>query len=312
MHDYECIIVDDHSTDEKTREIAQQYAKKDSRFISCSLPDSKRGGNAARNYGLQMSRAEFVNFLDSDDLLSPGKLENQIRLFEECPSLDMVTCRHHWFHSVPGDIHDQARFSPPQSWLDVMFFSDRINGGPWSGCSPIWRKDKFTQIGGWNESIKTWQDRELNFRALLAGVKIKFVDEVLIFIRVGNWKRMSNTVYIDRYNDLIESLQTSRQYLIDTEKLTELRIHNLSERLYHTVKHRYDQKGMFAGTKEWFSLCRRFSIPLRQTSLGFLLLLAREAGISKMKKALHQSFTAYRKNLPPALPDLENPFSNLA
>jgi glycosyltransferase involved in cell wall biosynthesis len=73
---WECIIVDDGSTD-NTDEVVEEYVKKDSRFKYYHRPDEHLpGGNGARNYGFKMSKGEYVNWLDSDDLY---KILNKIR-----------------------------------------------------------------------------------------------------------------------------------------------------------------------------------------------------------------------------------------
>lgn len=75
---WECIIVDDGSTDD-TKSVVQKYVDKDSRFKLYDRPEShKPGGNGARNYGIKMSSGGYIMFLDSDDLLSTSCLSVRI------------------------------------------------------------------------------------------------------------------------------------------------------------------------------------------------------------------------------------------
>lgn len=75
---WECIVVDDGSSD-NTEVIMTEYIAKDSRFQYHHRPkDRLPGGNAARNYGIEISRGEYVNFLDSDDYFHPLALEVKI------------------------------------------------------------------------------------------------------------------------------------------------------------------------------------------------------------------------------------------
>ncbi|WP_100629621.1 glycosyltransferase family 2 protein [Algoriphagus formosus] len=72
---WECIIIDDHSTD-SSWEIIEGYANKDHRIKPFKRPrNRKKGGNAARNYGIQLAKGEFVALLDSDDIWGPNRLE---------------------------------------------------------------------------------------------------------------------------------------------------------------------------------------------------------------------------------------------
>lgn len=65
--DYECIIVDDGSTDDSAA-ICDEYEKKDSRFKV--LHKKNEGVSTARNVGIEYAEGEFITFVDSDDYLS--------------------------------------------------------------------------------------------------------------------------------------------------------------------------------------------------------------------------------------------------
>lgn len=72
MQDFEYIIVDNGSTD-KSGEIAEEYAKKDSRIRVLHIPKSNIG--TGRNAGLDVARGEYVTFIDDDDTAEPDMLE---------------------------------------------------------------------------------------------------------------------------------------------------------------------------------------------------------------------------------------------
>lgn len=76
----ECIIVDDGSTD-TTFEVVGEYLKKDTRFQYHQRPNERpKGANACRNYGFELSKGEYINWFDSDDIMMPNKIEVQIRI----------------------------------------------------------------------------------------------------------------------------------------------------------------------------------------------------------------------------------------
>jgi len=77
---WECIVVDDGSSD-STSEILETYCKQDSRFQYHHRPiDKPKGANACRNYGFELSKGEYINWLDSDDLVSHNKIEEQLKI----------------------------------------------------------------------------------------------------------------------------------------------------------------------------------------------------------------------------------------
>jgi glycosyltransferase involved in cell wall biosynthesis len=74
---WECIIVDDGSTD-NTTEIVEKYLKKDLRFKYYARPlERKKGANSCRNYGFELSTGEYINWFDSDDIMLKDKLKIQ-------------------------------------------------------------------------------------------------------------------------------------------------------------------------------------------------------------------------------------------
>lgn len=74
---WECIVVDDGSTD-GTEILLKSYVTKDGRFEYHQRPNSHlKGGNGARNYGLELANGAFIQWFDSDDLMYPHFLEAQ-------------------------------------------------------------------------------------------------------------------------------------------------------------------------------------------------------------------------------------------
>lgn len=76
---WECIIVNDGSQD-NTEIIAQKWLERDSRFIY--LCQENGGLSSARNLGLENAKGDFIQFLDSDDVLDFRKLELSIGILK--------------------------------------------------------------------------------------------------------------------------------------------------------------------------------------------------------------------------------------
>lgn len=87
---WECIVIDDGSTDD-TRNILLNYIEKDSRFSYHSRPlDMSKGANSCRNYGFELSKGEFINWFDSDDVMLPDFLSKKIEYFSK--GINLVIC----------------------------------------------------------------------------------------------------------------------------------------------------------------------------------------------------------------------------
>src|SRR6266404_1994004 len=80
----EVIVIDDGSTD-GSLDIIKSF---DGRIRWESGPN--RGGNAARNRLLELSRGEWLQYLDADDFLLPNKLERQIAVVRDHLECDIV------------------------------------------------------------------------------------------------------------------------------------------------------------------------------------------------------------------------------
>ena len=85
--DWECVVIDDGSTD-ATPFVATELAARDDRIKV--IRQSNHGLSAARNRGIQESSGEFLQFLDGDDLLASKKLEIQVGYLESNPDVDIV------------------------------------------------------------------------------------------------------------------------------------------------------------------------------------------------------------------------------
>ena len=80
--DWECIIVDDGSTD-KSREVVEQFKNDDLRFKILSQKNA--GVSTARNTGILAAKGEYVAFLDGDDLWDKDFLKELARLIDDYP-----------------------------------------------------------------------------------------------------------------------------------------------------------------------------------------------------------------------------------
>lgn len=80
---FEIIVIDDGSTD-ASASIAQSYA------LVCYTFQEHAGLGAALNHGISLARADYIAFLDADDLWTETKLELQMTRLLTDPALDMV------------------------------------------------------------------------------------------------------------------------------------------------------------------------------------------------------------------------------
>jgi len=75
---WECIIVDDGSTDD-TKKIANDFVRRDKRFTY--LYKTNGGLSSARNAGIERVSGNWVQFLDADDVLEAEKFSKQLSAY---------------------------------------------------------------------------------------------------------------------------------------------------------------------------------------------------------------------------------------
>ena len=86
----EIIIIDDNSKDGTKKTVLDFNVSKLRYYRNLN----NRGAPFSRNRGIELSKGDYINFLDDDDVLLPRKIELQIKKFEESESkrLGVVTC----------------------------------------------------------------------------------------------------------------------------------------------------------------------------------------------------------------------------
>lgn len=85
---FEVVCVDDHSTD-SSAEIIGKYISEDSRIFYCK--NTGKGVSAARNYGIEKAKGEYIGFVDSDDFIQPQMYEFMMKAVAE-NNCEMVAC----------------------------------------------------------------------------------------------------------------------------------------------------------------------------------------------------------------------------
>ncbi|MBO3099914.1 glycosyltransferase family 2 protein [Gelidibacter pelagius] len=176
---WECIIVDDGSTDE-TADLLIQYLNEDKRFKFYKRPDShKPGGNGARNYGFSKSTGKYIQWFDSDDIMMSDFLEAKLRPFIINLDTDVVFSA---FENVneKGERTRIANQSFSGNILDDLV-DGHVSFGPYSF---MLRRNKIANMR-YDETLKKNQDLDFFFRFFTSSdsLKIVHVNKILFTVR---------------------------------------------------------------------------------------------------------------------------------
>ncbi|WP_404308889.1 glycosyltransferase family 2 protein [Neorhodopirellula lusitana] len=178
---WECIVVDDGSTD-GSQEIIKSFAVKDDRIQFVSRQRDPKGAPTCRNIALvDFAKGEYVVFLDSDDVLSPTCLELRVKHFRDNKSEDLLVFKTAYFSINPGDQENQ--------WFHVKdndHLTSFLTTSAWGTTSPMWKRLKLIELGGFREGLSSWQDWELHVRVIALGLRVTVVDIEDNYVRRGN------------------------------------------------------------------------------------------------------------------------------
>jgi glycosyltransferase involved in cell wall biosynthesis len=191
---WECILVDDGSTDD-TILILNEYTSKDSRFKWFSRPISKpKGPSSARNYGLENAKGEFVVFLDSDDLLAVTCLEKRLEFANLNSEFDFWVFKMMIFEQNKDDTIELFNLLPLIGANENDFYLKHFLQGkfPFQTTCPLWKKSSLLMLNGFDELMRMLEDSDLHARAYKVGMQSKTAAEV---IEVDSFYRYSNDVF---------------------------------------------------------------------------------------------------------------------
>jgi glycosyltransferase involved in cell wall biosynthesis len=157
--DWECIVVDDGSSD-GTIEVLKDYAAQDSRISFLERLREPKGAPTCRNISLDHAKGNYVIYLDSDDYLLPFCLEQRVQTINENKDCDFLVFP---MGKQKEDTIIKVEIPSYDDYL-VPFLSANL---PWSIMCPIWKVYFLQTIDGFTEGYPRFNDPELMIRALL-------------------------------------------------------------------------------------------------------------------------------------------------
>ncbi len=225
---WECIIVDDGSSD-NTAILIADYIKKDNRFQYHQRPvDRIKGANACRNYGFEVSKGEYVKWFDSDDVMLPNLLEKQILSFNK--DVDVSVCKLTFYDFDRGiSIKENRIFS---TYLIEDYFTGKIS---FYISGPLWKRSFLKkQANLFDVLITNLDDWDFNLRMLYQEPSIVYVDEALIQYRIHG-DSLSQEINKLNFNEIQSEFRAREKHLklLKINKLINLRI------LQNYIKDRY-------------------------------------------------------------------------
>lgn len=188
----EIILVDDGSDDGLTPRALADLAREHPDVVRTARQDNA-GPGAARECGRLLARGEFIQYLDSDDVLLPGKFSAQVALLRQRADADIaygITLHRDRMGHVSALPHKRTGET-----IDSMFptfLSDRW----WDTSTPLYRRAVCDRAGPW---LPMWleEDWEYDCRIAAQGGKLAHVPRPVSETRDTQTTRLSRGNYLD-------------------------------------------------------------------------------------------------------------------
>lgn len=175
--DWECLVVDDGSTDGATGALADRLAAELPGVTALHRPNG--GLSAARNTGLDAAAGEWVLYLDGDDRMAPGLLDALRAELDRDDACDWLVGRYlRWLPDGRLEPHGGLTLTPGPV---TGGYADRLArlyaAGHWSVWKYCLRRSFLEQHGlrFWEE-VRWAEDIGYDLALLAAGPRMRFVD----------------------------------------------------------------------------------------------------------------------------------------
>ncbi len=231
----ELIVLDDGSSDQ-TEDVVQHWMADrdpvDSAFSTRYLRQDNAGAPVARNAGLRECSGEFIQFLDSDDILHHEKLTKQVSMLKQ-DSADFCVCNYQGFKdslSAPGSVFDFYNRSHA-----LEDFPDQY---PMGTASPLFRRQAICANGPWDTCLRAGQDFEYNFRLMARGARGVWLNEVLLYMRKHDGpERIQSMPLAKRFRSMYTGLAKMEIEAIERGVCSRRLLHSFGMRAYEYYRH---------------------------------------------------------------------------
>ena len=166
----EVLVVDDGSVDD-TPAVADALAAEHAEVRTLHIPNG--GPGVAREAGRRQARGEFVQYLDSDDVLLPGKFESQVRALSADPECGLCYGMTRYIDEAGGGADRAWRRTGER--IERMFPSFLVDRW-WGTSTPLYRRSVTDAAGPWT-ALRNEEDWEYDCRVAALGRPLAYVPE---------------------------------------------------------------------------------------------------------------------------------------
>ncbi|HPD04540.1 MAG TPA: glycosyltransferase [Spirochaetota bacterium] len=188
LADYECIVVDDGSTDTTCKELSP-YRKK-----ITYIPIPHGGVSTARNAGIAASRGQWIAFLDSDDVWQSKKLEAHFNYIQLHPDMMIHQTDESWIRRGKR-VNPMKKHQKKEGYI----FNESLHLCLISPSAVVVHRSLFDTVGLFDEKLPVCEDYDLWLR-ITWHYRAGFIPDKLIVKYGGHADQLSSQYWgMDRF-----------------------------------------------------------------------------------------------------------------
>ncbi|MFH0964494.1 MAG: glycosyltransferase [Planctomycetota bacterium] len=181
----EVILVDDGSTD-RSLEIAKSFGDR------VRVEEEAHGGlSAARNRLTRLSRGEFIQYFDCDDLMDREKIERQVEVALAHPGCVVYGPWRYVRYGPDGTVLETEEQQTEAVGEDEDILAMALRGWYCPAHSYLWPREALETVGAWDESLIVGTDPDYAMRALVAGVRFVYAPGAWVDYHLHEAPRLS-------------------------------------------------------------------------------------------------------------------------
>jgi glycosyltransferase involved in cell wall biosynthesis len=176
--DWECVVVDDGSTD-RTPAIASEYVARDRRFRL--VGQANQGTAAAYNTGVAAAVGDFMVICSADDILLPEHLADMSAFIDAEPDYDIYSTNGYFWWP---DGRREPFYGPGEYPEATSLRLSDVIRRCFFGVGATYRRQVHAKVGGYRRGV-FGEDYDFWLRALASGARHRYLPEALSLHRMS-------------------------------------------------------------------------------------------------------------------------------
>ncbi|OIU72141.1 glycosyltransferase family 2 protein [Rossellomorea aquimaris] len=171
-NNYEIIVVDDGSTKHTEKVLPFMHRL-------TYLKKTNGGTATAVNWGIDHSKADYIAWLSSDDMMLPDKLDSQLRdLIKHGADLSFTD-----YNVIDQNNNVLLKNVNLKFMNDQQIYGEMFDRNPINGSTVLVKRSVFEEIGYFNPALKFTQDYDMWLRMVVRNYRLHYLDRVLTLYR---------------------------------------------------------------------------------------------------------------------------------